>query len=95
MPKNRSFRRGYSNCPSRLVEDPNRGIDITEEILKARENSFQDSDYVLRDFEALGDSLPFIREFQKGKHKDLSDKYYIMAAPRVKNTLCETEISVE
>jgi hypothetical protein len=93
--KSWSFRKGYNNSPSSLVEDPVSGMPVTEEILDAREDPFQDTDYVLHDSDAPGQSLPFVGSFQEGRQKALSDKFYAVAASEVKNRIGETEISVE
>lgn len=93
--KSWSFRKGYNNSPSVLVEDPVSGMPVTEEILDAREDPFQETDYVLDEFDAPGKSLPFVGSFQEGRQKALSDKFYTVAAPRVRDRIGETEISVE
>lgn len=94
-PKSWSFRKGYNNSPSRIVDDPVSGMPVTEEILEAREDPFQDSDYVLHESDAPGQTLPFVGSFQEGRQKALSDKFYAVAAPRVKERVGETRISVE
>lgn len=93
--KSWAFRKGYNNSPSRLVEDPVSGMPVTEEILDARENPFQDTDYVLHESDAPGQSLPVIGSFQEGRQKALSDSFYAVAAARVRDRVGETGISVD
>lgn len=94
-PKNMFFRKGYSNSPSNLVDEPGTDMKMMEEALMARKNPYQESGYVLEGVEAPGESLPFVGSFQKGRQKASSDKFYNLAAPRLRNRIGDTEIKVE
>lgn len=89
------FDLGYQNSPSRLVEDETNGGTTIEEAVEAFEDPYQDSDYVLRDEKALAEDVPLAGAFVRGRKKALSDKFYNMAAPQVKQRIGDVDIRVE
>jgi hypothetical protein len=88
------FDMGYRNSPSRLVEDGEGGATI-EEAVKAFEDPYQDSDYVLTDEKAFAENIPVAGGFVRGRQKALSDKFYNMAAALVKKEVGDLDIRVE
>lgn len=89
------FDLGYQNSPSRLVEDETNGGATIEEAVEAFEDPYQDSDYVLRDEKTLAEDIPLAGAFVRGRKKALSDKFYNLAAPQVKQRIGDVDIRVE
>ncbi|MFB6174797.1 MAG: hypothetical protein ABEJ87_02370 [Candidatus Nanohalobium sp.] len=86
---------GYRNSPSRLVEDGETGGATIEEAVLAFEDPYQDSDYVLKGRQVFAEKLPLANSFFLGRQKALSDKFYNLAAPLVKQNVGNVDIEVE
>lgn len=88
------FDLGYRNSPSNLVEDAEGGMTI-EEAVKAFENPYQDSDYVVSSEGVFGENIPVVGSFLRGRQKALSDKFYNIASPLVKQEIGDVDIRIE
>lgn len=94
-PYGQLFEKGYGSSTSDLVEDPVTGIPLLEEMSRARQDPFTDSDYVREDAEGFGEDIPLVGGFFRGRHKASSDRFYDSAAARILQRIGDVDIEVE
>ncbi|MFB6115282.1 MAG: hypothetical protein ABEK04_03240 [Candidatus Nanohalobium sp.] len=89
------FRIGYNNSGSKLIEDPAGGLPVMEEAVQSRRDPFSDAKYVKKDEDVFMEKVPGLGEFSRGKMKASSDRYYNLAAPRVRQEIGDVDLEVK